>query len=58
MLKFDVDRKTTKEEKIETLLQINRRMDGCRKALSESSWAGLAELTNKGGEFCPDSVSN
>lgn len=58
MLKFDVDRKTTKEEKIEALLQINLRMDGCRKALGESSWAGLAELTNKGGEFCSDSVRN
>lgn len=58
MLKFDVERKITKEEKLETLLQINRRMDGCRKALNDSAWAGLAELTNKNGEFCPDSVSS
>lgn len=58
MLKFDVDRKITKEQKVETLLQINRRMDGCRKAINESSWAGLAELTNKNGEFCSDSVSS
>lgn len=58
MLKFDLGRKTSKEEKIEALLQINRRMDGCRKAINESSWAGLAELTNKNGEFCQDSVSS
>jgi len=40
---------------IETLQQINLRMDGCRKAINESSWAGLTELTNKGGEICYDS---
>lgn len=57
MLKFDLQRKKTKEEKLETLLQINLRMDGCRKALYENAWAGLAELTNKNGEFCYDSVS-
>ncbi|KAI5848627.1 hypothetical protein DFP73DRAFT_336178 [Morchella snyderi] len=55
MLKFDLQRKKTKEEKLETLLQINLRMDGCRKALYENAWAGLAELTNKNGEFCYDS---
>lgn len=58
MLKFDIDRKKTTEEKIETLLQINLRMDGCRKAIAENFWAGLAELTNKNGEFCHDSVRN
>ncbi|PWW72085.1 Glycoside Hydrolase Family 13/Glycoside Hydrolase Family 133 protein [Tuber magnatum] len=40
---------------IETLQQINLRMDGCRKAINESPWAGLTELTNKNGEICYDS---
>ncbi|VEU20737.1 DEKNAAC101570 [Brettanomyces naardenensis] len=32
-----------------------RRLSGNLKWLKESQWAGLAELTNKDGEFCSDS---
>ncbi|CCE64830.1 hypothetical protein TPHA_0I03290 [Tetrapisispora phaffii CBS 4417] len=35
--------------------QIYLRLDDHRKAIIESPWAGLPELTNKDGEFCQDS---
>ena len=57
LLKFDLMRKTTKEGRTEAFQQITRRLAGCKKALRESPWTGLTELTNKNGEFCGDSVS-
>lgn len=56
LLKFDLMRRKTKEEKTETFQQITRRLEGCKKAIAESPWAGLTELTQKNGEFCADSV--
>jgi glycogen debranching enzyme len=57
LLKFDLKRRTGPEGKTEAFQQITRRLEGCKEAISGSDWAGLAELTNKGGEFCADSVS-
>jgi glycogen debranching enzyme len=57
LLKFDLMRRTTKEERTEAFQQITRRLEGCKRAINESPWAGLTELTQKGGEFCGDSVS-
>ncbi|KAH0534193.1 hypothetical protein FGG08_007219 [Glutinoglossum americanum] len=56
LLRFDLMRRNTLEERIEAFQQITRRLDGCVKAIDESPWAGLAELTNKNGEFCADSA--
>lgn len=58
LLKFDLMRRTTQEGRTEAFQQITRRVAGCKKAIRESSWAGLPELTNKNGEFCEDSVSD
>ncbi|KAI4183058.1 MAG: hypothetical protein LQ346_006413 [Caloplaca aetnensis] len=55
LLKFDLMRKSTKEEKTEAFQQITRRLEGCKVAIRESPWAGLAELTQKNGEYCGDS---
>ena len=57
MLKFDLMRRKTAEERTESFQQITRRLEGCKKAIEESPWAGLTELTNKNGEHCSDSVS-
>ena len=57
MLKFDLMRRTTAEGRTEAFQQTTRRLAGCKKAIEESPWAGLTELTNKNGEFCVDSVS-
>ena len=57
LLKFDLMRRKTKEERTEAFQQITRRLQGCKKAIRESPWAGLTELTQKSGEFCADSVS-
>ena len=57
LLKFDLMRRETKEERTEAFQQITRRLAGCKKAIDESPWAGLPELTQKNGEFCGDSVS-
>lgn len=57
LLKFDLMRKCNKAERTEAFQQITRRLEGCKAAIRESPWAGLAELTQKNGEFCPDSVS-
>ena len=56
-LHFDLLRRKTAEERIETFQQVTRRLEGCKQALRESPWKGLTELTNKGGEYCGDSVS-
>ena len=56
-LKFDLMRRKTKEEKTEAFQQVTQRLKDCKKALGESPWAGLTELTNKNGEYCGDSVS-
>ena len=58
LLKFDLMRSKTKEERVEAMQQVTKRLNGCKQAISESPWAGLTELTNKGGSFCADSVSN
>ena len=57
LLKFDLIRRQTVEERTEAFQQVTRRLAGCKKAIGESPWAGLAELTNKDGEYCADSVS-
>ena len=57
LLKFDLVRRTTDEGRTETFQQITRRLAGCKRAIESSPWGGLTELTNKGGEFCGDSVS-
>jgi glycogen debranching enzyme len=54
-LKFDLKRRKTAEERVETYQQVTRRLAGCMKAIQESPWAGLTELTQKNGEFCGDS---
>jgi len=55
LLKFDHKRRTTAAAKTETFQQITRRLEGCKKAIVQSDWAGLTELTNKDGAFCADS---
>ena len=57
LLKFDLKRRTTDEGKTEAFQQVTRRLAGCKQMIKESPWAGLAELTQKNGEHCPDSVS-
>lgn len=57
LLKFNLMRKSSKAERTEAFQQITRRLEGCKIAIRESPWAGLAELTQKNGEFCGDSVS-
>ncbi|KAK6344089.1 hypothetical protein TWF696_007736 [Orbilia brochopaga] len=54
-LHFDLLRKNTPEERIETFQQIHRRIQKCKEMINESPWAGLTELTQKNGEFCSDS---
>ncbi|KAF2015749.1 glycoside hydrolase family 133 protein [Aaosphaeria arxii CBS 175.79] len=55
LLKFDLKRRKTPEERVESYQQVTRRMAGCMKAIQESPWAGLTELTQKDGELCGDS---
>ena len=51
------DRTTSSPQHVEIFQQITQRLAGCRDAIEKSPWAGLAELTNKNGSFCGDSVS-
>lgn len=55
LLKFDSQRRTTPEGRVETLQQITRRLAGPKRMIKESPWAGLQELTNENGSFCQDS---
>ncbi|KAJ5115314.1 hypothetical protein NUU61_001073 [Penicillium alfredii] len=55
LLHFDLSRRKTAEERTESFQQVTRRLYGCKKALRESPWKGLTELTNKAGEHCADS---
>ena len=58
LLKFDLIRRDkTVEGRTESFQNVTRRLQECKKAIEESPWAGLTELTNKNGEFCADSVS-
>ncbi|KAL6708669.1 bifunctional 4-alpha-glucanotransferase/amylo-alpha-1,6-glucosidase [Coniothyrium glycines] len=55
LLKFDLKRRTSAAERIESYQQVTRRLAGCMAAIQESPWAGLTELTQKDGAFCGDS---
>ena len=57
LLKFDLMRRGgDTEARTEAFQQVTRRLVGCKKMIESSPWAGLAELTQKGGEECLDSV--
>ena len=58
LLKFDLMRRTNEEGRTEAFQQVTKRLKGCRRAIEESPWAGLTELTNGKGGFCKDSVSH
>ncbi|PHH62645.1 hypothetical protein CDD81_6791 [Ophiocordyceps australis] len=55
LLKFDLARRTAAQGRIEAFQQVTRRLGGCKRMMRESAWAGLTELTQKKGEYCPDS---
>ncbi|KAI9808320.1 MAG: hypothetical protein M1825_004777 [Sarcosagium campestre] len=55
LLYFDLKRRRTEEGRTESFQHITRRLEGCKRAILESPWAGLTELTNKNGEYCADS---
>ena len=57
LLKFDLKRRGDPAGRIEAFQQVTRRLVGCKAMMRDNVWAGLAELTQKDGEFCPDSVS-
>jgi glycogen debranching enzyme len=57
LLKFDLMRRKTPVERLESFQQVTRRLAGCKQAIKDSPWKGLTELTNKGGNYCADSVS-
>lgn len=42
-------------DKSEVCLEVSARLQGHRKWIKESPWAGLTELTNKDGALCDDS---
>lgn len=55
LLKFDLMRKKTPEERVESYQQITCRLHGCMEMIKSTPWAGLSELTNQNGSFCADS---
>ncbi|KAF2842970.1 glycoside hydrolase family 133 protein [Patellaria atrata CBS 101060] len=55
LLLFDLKRRSTAEERVESYQQVTRRLAGCVQWIKDSPWAGLTELTNKNGELCRDS---
>ncbi|KAI5927566.1 glycogen debranching enzyme [Camillea tinctor] len=55
LLKFDLQRRATKEGRVEAFQQVTRRLSGCKEWIQRSPWAGLTELTQKNGEECHDS---
>ena len=57
LLKFDLMRRKTPAERLESFQQVTRRLAGCKQAIKDSPWKGLTELTNKDGSYCGDSVS-
>lgn len=60
LLKFDLMRRgrDDAEGRTEAFQQVTRRLIACKEMIQRSPWAGLTELTQKGGEACPDSVSS
>ncbi|KAF1815982.1 hypothetical protein P152DRAFT_479814 [Eremomyces bilateralis CBS 781.70] len=46
-----------REKHTEVFQQVHQRLKGCRAAIRDDGnwWKGLTELTQKGGELCPDS---
>ena len=56
LLKFELMRAKTSEERVEAFQQVTKRLEGCRHQIKETSWRGLTELTNQNGSFCGDSV--
>lgn len=58
LLKFDLARRDPKDKegRTEAFQQVTKRLMGCKKMIQENPWAGLAELTQKDGAFCGDSV--
>ncbi|KAI0482511.1 glycoside hydrolase family 13 protein [Xylariaceae sp. FL0804] len=57
LLRFDLRRRGADdaEGRVEAFQQVTRRLAGCKQMVRSSPWAGLAELTQKGGEHCADS---
>lgn len=55
LLKFDLMRRKTPEERVETLQQVMKRLAGPKEMIVSSPWAGLQELTNQHGSYCSDS---
>lgn len=58
LLKFELKRAKTPEERTEAFQQITRRLEGCRHMINDTPWRGLTELTNLEGSYCADSVSH
>lgn len=56
LLKFTLLKDDSYQNLMDIYQQITMRLEKCRKSLRESPWRGLAELTNKDGEYCADSV--